>query len=219
VTIPIIFGVAADPVQLGLVASLGRPGGNATGINFFLGELAAKRLRLLHDVVPNAVRIAVLVNQRNPSITEPAIRDVQEAASSMGLQTQIVNAATISEIASVFAGFASDHPDALFIAPDGFFNSRAVQLAILAAHAGIPSTSSNRDYVAAGALMSYGTDLAEMFYQVGIYTGKVLKGEKPAEMPVLQATKFNFAINLGTARALGIEVRPDVLSIADEVIE
>jgi len=218
-TIPIVFGVATDPVKLGLATSIARPGGNATGINFFLGEVSAKRLRLLHDVVPNAIRIAVLVNPRNLSTTGPAIVDIQEAASSIGLQTQIVNAATIGEIDAVFASFARDHPDALFIAPDGFFNGRAVQLAILAARAGIPSTSSNRDNVAAGALMSYGTDLADMFYHVGIYTGKVLKGEKPAEMPVLQSTKFNFAINLGTARALGIEVRPDVLSIADEVIE
>jgi len=218
-TIPIVFGVAADPVQAGFVASLARPGGNATGVNFLLAEVGAKRLRLLHDVVPGAVRIAVLVNPSNASTSESTIRDVQDAAPGLGLQLKIVNAASISEIDRVFAGFAQERPDAVFYAPDGFFNARAVQLAILSARAGIPSGASNRDHVAAGALMSYGTDIAETFAQVGTYTGKVLKGAKPAELPVLQPTKFDFAINLATARALGIDVRPDVLSIADEVIE
>ena len=171
-TIPIVFGVAADPVQLGLVSSLARPGGNATGVNFFFNEVIAKRLRLLHDLVPNATRVAVLVNPRNASTAASTIRDVEEAAPSMGLQMQIVNATTIGEIDAVFASFARERPDALFVAPDGFFNARAVQLAILSARAGMPAAYSNRDIVAAGGLMSYGTDLRETFYQVGIYTGQ-----------------------------------------------
>jgi putative tryptophan/tyrosine transport system substrate-binding protein len=218
-TIPIIFGVAADPVQAGFVASLARPAGNATGVNFLLAEVGAKRLRLLHDVVPAAVQIAILINPSNISTAESTIRDVQEVAPGLGLELKIVNAATIGEIDSVFAGLARERPDAVFYAPDGFLNSRAVQLAILSARAGIPSSASNADYVAAGGLMSYGTNIADTFALVGTYSGKVLKGAKPAELPVLQSTKFDLAINVATARALGINVRPDVLSIADEVIE
>jgi len=218
-TIPIVFGVAEDPVQLGLVASLAQPGGNATGINYFLGEVVAKRLRLLHDLVPKAVRIGVLVNPDNPSMAEPTIHDVQEAAPALGLQIQVLNASTASEIEAAFAGFARDRPDALIVAPDGFLRSRGTQLVLLATRDRIPTVFPNREGVEAGGLMSYGTDLAEMVRQVGIYTGKILKGEKPADLPVLQSTKFAFVLNLQTARALGIEVRPDVLSIADEVIE
>jgi putative ABC transport system substrate-binding protein len=218
-TIPIVFGVAQDPVQLGLVASLARPGGNATGINNFDQEVTAKRLRLLHDLAPKAVRVAVLVNPTNASVTATTLQEVQNAAPTIGLQIQILNATTIGEIDAVFTNFAHEHPDALFIAGDSFFTGRLVQLATLTAVNKIPATYSNRDFVAAGGLMSYGTDLADMYHQVGVYTGKILKGAKPADLPVLQSTKFEFVINLKTARALGIEVPPAVFSIADEVIE
>ena len=218
-TIPIVFAAGEDPVKLGLVASLARPGGNATGINFFNTEVVAKRLRLLHDLVPKAVRVAVLVNPANASPTESTLREVQEAAPAIGLQTEILNAATIGEIDAVFASFGRDRPDVLFVAGDAFFASRVVQFVTLTARDRIPATFSLRAYVAAGGLMSYGTDFADMFHQVGVYTGSVLKGAKPADLPVLQSTKFEFVINLKTARALGIEVRPDLLSIADEVIE
>jgi putative ABC transport system substrate-binding protein len=218
-TIPIVFGVAEDPVQLGLVASLSRPGGNATGINFFFSEVVAKRLRLLHDLVPKSVRIGVLVNPGNATTSETTLRDVREAATTIGLQTQTINATTIAEIDAAFGTLAREHADALFVAPDGFFFSRAVQFATLAARDRIPAAYSNRDIVAVGGLMSYGPDLADTFRQVGVYSGKILKGAKPADLPVLQSTKFEFVINLQTARALGIEVPPAVLSIADEVIE
>jgi putative ABC transport system substrate-binding protein len=218
-TIPIVFGVGEDPVRLGLVASLARPSGNATGINFFSQEVAAKRLRLLHDLVPKAVRIAVLVNPANASTAENTLREVQQAAPTIGLQIQILNASTIGEIDAAFATIARERPDALFVAPDGFFTSRRGQFATLTAVNKIPATYASRDDVAAGGLMSYGTDLADMFHQVGVYTGKILKGAKPADLPVQQLTKFVFAINLQTARALGIEVPSGLLSIADEVIE
>jgi putative tryptophan/tyrosine transport system substrate-binding protein len=218
-TIPIIFGVGEDPVRLGLVANLARPGGNATGINFFVNEVVAKRLRLLHDMVPKTVRVAVLVNPSNVSSTETTSRILQEAAPAIGVQTEIVNATTISEIDAAFASFARERPDALFVAPDGFFASRAVQFATLTARDKIPAAYTERDTVAVGGLMSYGSDVADMYRQVGLYTGSILKGAKPADLPVLQSTKFEFVINLQTARALGIEVRSDLLSIADEVIE
>ena len=218
-TIPIVFGVGGDPVQYGLVASLARPGGNATGVNFFVHEVAAKRLRLLHDLVPKAVRIAVLLNPENAAVAETTLRDVQEAAPSIGLQIQVLNASTIGEIDAAFATLAREHPDALFVAGDAFFVSQRAQLAALTARHQIPAAYSVRELAAAGGLMSYGSDLADMFHQVGVYTGSILKGAKPAELPVLQSTKFDFVINLKTARALGIEVPPAVLSIVDEVIE
>jgi len=218
-TIPIVFGVGEDPVQLGLVASFARPGGNATGINFFAQEVAAKRLRLLHDLVPKAVRVAVLVNPANAPAAEATLRDVQQAASTLGLQIQILNASTIGEIDAAFATLAHDRPDALFVAGDAFFVSRRGQLATLTAVNKIPAAYATRDHAVAGGLMSYGTDIADMFHQVGVYTGSILKGAKPADLPVLQSVKFEFVINLQTARALGIEVPPAVLSIADEVIE
>jgi putative ABC transport system substrate-binding protein len=218
-TIPIVFGVAQDPVQLGLVASLARPGGNATGINFFVNEVVAKRLRLLHDLVPKAVRVAVLVNPANAATAEPTLRDVHEAAATIGLQIQILNASTIGEIDAAFAALARERSDALFVAPDAFFTIHRAQFATLTARDRIPASYAVRELVAAGGLMSYGTDLADMAHQVGVYTGKILKGAKPADLPVLQATKFEFVINMQTARALGIAVPPAVLSIADEVIE
>jgi putative ABC transport system substrate-binding protein len=218
-TIPVVFGVGTDPVQLGLVASLARPGGNATGINFFVNEVVAKRLRLLHDLVPKAVRVAVLLNPTNALIADSTLQDVQQAAATIGMQIQSLNASTIGEIDAAFAALARERPDALFAAGDAFFVSRAVQFATLTAINKIPSAYSVREPVAAGGLMSYGTDLADMAYQVGVYTGNILKGAKPADLPVLQSTKFEFVINLQTARALGIEVPSGLLSIADEVIE
>jgi putative ABC transport system substrate-binding protein len=218
-TIPIVFGVGEDPVQLGLVASLARPGGNATGMNFFVNEVVAKRLRLLHDLVPKAVRVAVLVNPSNVAITESTLRDLQQAASTMGMQMQVLNATTISEIDAAFATLAREHPDVLVVAGDGLFYGRRVQIATLTARHGIPAAYTDRDYGVAGGLMSYGTDLADTFHQVGVYTGKILKGAKPADLPVVQSTKFEFVINLSTAKALGIEVPPALSALADEVIE
>jgi putative ABC transport system substrate-binding protein len=218
-TIPIVFGVAGDPVQLGLVASLARPGGNATGVNFLAEEVVAKRLRLLHDLVPNAVRIALLVNPANAAATENTLRDLHEAAPPMGLQIQVFKATTISEINAVFDTLARERPDGIFVGPDGFFSSRRVQFAILAARERIPATYTQRGYVAAGGLMSYGTDQVDMARQVGVYTSRILKGAKPADLPVLQSTKFEFVINVQTARALGIDVPSGLLSIVDEVIE
>jgi putative ABC transport system substrate-binding protein len=218
-TIPVVFLVAEDPVRLGLVASLARPGGNLTGINFFASELAAKRLELLRELVPGATRITVLVNPANTTTTEAALRDAVPAARAIGLQTQILNASTIGEIDAAFATLARERLEVLFVAGDAFFFDRRVQLATLTARDRIPAAYSVRELVAAGGLMSYGTDLADVFRQVGVYTGSILKGAKPADLPVLQSTKFEFVINLQTARALGIEVPPGVASIADELIE
>ena len=218
-TIPIVFGVGEDPVKLGLVASLARPGGNATGINFFYSEIVAKRLGLLHDLVPKAVRVAVLVNPANAPIADATLRDLPEAARTIGLQIQVLNASTSREIEAAFATLVRDRADALFVAPDGFFNARRVQFATLAARHGIPAAYSVREYVEVGGLMSYGPDLLDMWRQVGIYTGQILKGAKPADLPVLQSTKLEFVINLQTARALGLEVPPQLLASADEAIE
>jgi putative ABC transport system substrate-binding protein len=218
-TIPIVFGIAQDPVQVGLVASLARPGGNATGINFFSREVVAKRLQLLHDLVPTAVRVAVLLNPANAGSAEFTFREVQQAAPAIGLQIQIHNAATIGEIDAAFATLARERPDALFLAGDGFFLARRVQFATLTARDRIPASYAQSDFVAVGGLMSYGTDNADMSRQVGVYTGSILKGAKPADLPVLQSTKFEFVINLQTARALGIEVPNAIQLLADEVIE
>jgi putative ABC transport system substrate-binding protein len=218
-TIPIVFGVGEDPVKLGLVASFARPGGNATGINFFTQEVVAKRLALLHELVPKAARVAVLLNPASVAITETTLRGAQDAARVGGLQIHVLNATTIGEIDAAFATLEREHPDALFVAPDGFFASRRVQFANLAARDRIPAAYGNREYVAAGGLMSYGTDIADSFRQVGVYTGNILNGAKPADLPVVQSTKFELVINLQTARALGIEVPPALLAIADEVIE
>jgi putative ABC transport system substrate-binding protein len=216
--IPIVFAVGEDPVKLGLVASLARPGGNVTGTNFLVQETVAKRFRLLHELVPKAARVAVLVNPKN-STTDTTLRGTKEAAAALGLQLQILNASSIGEIDAAFATLARERPDALFVGGDAFFVSRAVQLATLAAHNRIPAAYSQRNQVAAGGLMSYGTDFGDAFRQVGAYTGSVLKGAKPADLPVLQSTKFELVINLQTARVLGIEVPPGIMSIADEVIE
>jgi putative tryptophan/tyrosine transport system substrate-binding protein len=217
-TIPIVFGEGIDPVQLGLVASLAHPGGNATGIYFFITETTAKRLRLLHDMVPQ-VRVAVLVNPINKDTAKVTVGDAQEAAPAMGLQIQPLNATTIGELDSAFATMGRERAHALVVAGDAFFLNRRAQFVTLTARDRIPAAFSQRAYVEAGGLMSYGTDITDSFRQVGVYTGKILKGAKPAELPVLQSTKFEFVINHHTARALGIEVPPGLLAIADEVIE
>jgi putative tryptophan/tyrosine transport system substrate-binding protein len=217
--IPIVFGVSEDPVKLGLVASLARPGGNLTGINFFSTELEAKRLALLHELVPKAVRIAVLVNPANVQATESALRAIPDAARAIGLQIQVLKASTRSEIEAAFATLVHNRADALHVAGDVFFTSRRVQFATLAAHHRIPATYPSRQAVEAGGLMAYAADRVDMFRQVGAYAGQILKGAKPADLPVLQSTKFEFVINLQTARVLGLEVPPTLLARADEVIE
>ena len=218
-TIPIVFGVGEDPVKLGLVASLARPGGNATGINFFAQEVTAKRLGLLHELVPKAVRIAVLVNPGNTSSAEATLREVPEAARALGLQIQALNASTSREIEAAFATLVRERADALLVAGDGFLISRRVQFATLATRHGVPTAYGVREHVEAGGLMSYGTYIMDTYRQVGVYTGQILKGAKPADLPVLQSTKFEFVINLQTARALGIEVPNSIQLLADEVIE
>jgi putative ABC transport system substrate-binding protein len=218
-TIPIVFGVAEDPVKLGLVASLARPGGNATGINFFSGEVVAKRLSVLHELVPKAVRVAVLVNPTDGPIAETTLRDAQEAARAMGMQIHVLNATTIGEIDAAFATLARERSDALFVSGGGFLGSRRVQIATLAARERIPAAYSTRDAVAAGGLMSYSTDIVDSFRQVGIYVGNILKGAKPSDLPVVQSTRFMFVINLGTAKALGLTIPETLLATADEVIQ
>ena len=218
-TIPIVFGVGEDPVKLGLVSSLARPGANVTGINYFVQEVLAKRLGLLHELVPNAVRITVLVNPANAPVAEVILRDVPEAARGLGVQIRVLNASTSREIEAAFATLEHDLPDALFIAPDGFFTGRTSQFVTLASRDRIPTSCGNREMVEAGLLMSYGTDNWDMFRRVGVYTGQMLKGANPADLPVLQSTKFEFVINMQTARALGVDVPPTLLARADEVIE
>jgi putative ABC transport system substrate-binding protein len=218
-TIPIVFLVPEDPVRLGLVASLARPGGNATGINFYGGELVAKRLELLRELVPTAIRVAVLVNPTNTANTETTLKDVQSAARAIGLQIQVLNASTIGEIDAAFATFALARPDALFVGNDPFFTSRRVQLANLAARHVVPMTSSAREYAEAGGLISYGSDVRNAYRQIGVYTGRILKGAKPADLPVVQASKFELVINAGTARMLSLTVPASLLARADEVIE
>ena len=218
-TIPIVFGVAEDPVKAGLVASLNRPDGNATGINFFTGELVAKRLALLHELVPSAKRVAVLINPSDPPRAEILRSDVRAAARDMGLQLQILDPSTSREIDAAFAALVSERAEALFVGPDSFYNSRRVQLANMAAHHSIPTAFAVREYVEAGGLMSYGTSLTDMYREVGVYCGRILKGAKPADLPVLQSAKFELVINLQTARMLGLEVSPMLLARADEVIE
>jgi putative tryptophan/tyrosine transport system substrate-binding protein len=218
-SVPIVFGVGENPVELGLVSSFSKPGGNATGINFLTGEMVPKRLRLLHDMVPKATRIAVLVNPGNLSVAESTAREVQEAASNMGLQTQVLNATSISEIDAAFVALARDRLEALFVAPDALFISRRVQLVTLTARDKVPAIYATRDPVVAGGLMSYGVDLTEMFRLMGVYTASILKGSRPGDLPVLQATKFEFIINLTTARALALTIPAGLVSIADEVIE
>jgi putative ABC transport system substrate-binding protein len=217
--IPIVFNVGDDPVRVGLVASLARPGGNLTGINFFASELAAKRLELLRDLVPAATRVAVLVNPAEARITEATLRDVKAAARGMGLQIQVLNVSTSREINAAFATLAQERPDALFVGGGPFFTARRVQLAQLAARYAVPAIFPQRQDAEVGGLMSYGASVTDAWRQVGVYTGRILKGAKPADLPVVQASKFELVINAETARMLGLTVPDKLLVAADEVIE
>jgi len=217
-TIPIVFSIGDDPVRLGLVASLSRPGGNVTGFNAFNTEVIAKRLSLMQDLAPAAVDIAALVNPATVPARVTAQR-VQEAARSLGLRVRVLNASTSREIDEAFATFTREHTDALFVAPSAFFSSRRAQLANLAARDRIPASYASRESVAAGGLMSYGTDIKDSYRQAGVYIGSILKGAKAGDLPVMQATKFEFVINLQTAKTLNIEIPPTLLARADEVIE
>jgi putative ABC transport system substrate-binding protein len=217
-TIPIVFLASEDPVRLGLVTSLARPDGNLTGINFFSAELTAKRLELLRALVPGAARIAVLVNP-NTVGTETNLRDMEPAARAMGLQFQVLKASASGEIDAAFATFLQERPDALFVGNDPFLSSRRVQMVQLAARHMVPATYSGRQYAEVGGLMSYGTSNADAFRQAGIYTGRILKGAKPADLPVVQSSKFELIINAQTARMLGLAVPPTLLATADEVLE
>jgi putative tryptophan/tyrosine transport system substrate-binding protein len=218
-TIPIVFGVSEDPVALGLVASLARPGGNATGNNFFVSEIDAKRLGLMHELLPKARRFAVLLNPGDRIASASTSKALAAAAPMLGLEVFFFNASTPAEIDMAFTAFARERPDALFIAPEGFFASRAVQFATLAARDRIPASFSTREMAEAGILMSYGVNFADTFGQVGNYVGRVLRGERPADLPVQQPTKFEFVINMRTAKTLGLDVPPQLLASVDEVIE
>ena len=217
-TTPIVFVLAEDPVRLGLVASLARPGGNLTGINFLSGELLAKRLELVRELIPAATRVVVLVNPNGPN-SETTLRDVQSAARTIGLEIQVLNASTSREISLAFATFVHKRPDALFVDIDPFFTSRRVQLVHLATRHAVPTTYPGRQFVDVGGLMSYGSNLTDAWRQLGVYTGRILKGAKPADLPVVQASKFELVINAETARILGLEIPSSLLARADEVIE
>ena len=218
-TIPVAFLVPEDPVRLGLVESLARPGGNLTGINWFPSELSGKRLELLRELVPGAARIVVLVDPAMTTTNSSTLREVEAAARSLGLQIQVHNASTSREIDAVFESFVRDRPDALFVPTSAFFADRRVQLALQAMLHRIPVIYPFREFPEYGGLMSYGASLRDAIRQVGGYAGRILKGAKPADVPVVQATKFELTINLQTARMLGLTVPPTLLSIADEVIE
>jgi putative tryptophan/tyrosine transport system substrate-binding protein len=218
-TIPIVFMAGEDPVKLGLVASLARPGGNLTGVNLVISELTAKRLGLLHELVPRASRVAVLVNPANTANAETTLRDVEPAARDMGLQIQILKASTSGEIEAAFANFVRERPDALFVGNDAFLTSRRVQLVHLATRHAIPTTYTVRDFAEVGGLMSYGVNITDALRQVGIYAGRILKDAKPADLPVVQSSKFELVINAVTARMLGLDVPATLLARADEVIE
>jgi putative tryptophan/tyrosine transport system substrate-binding protein len=218
-TIPIVFITSQDPVNLGLVASVARPGGNVTGINFFAGELVAKRIEFLRELVPAATRVAVLVNPANPKAVETTLRDVEAAARALRLQVQVLNAGSRQEIDAAFATFAHARPDALFVATDPFFTSRRVQVVNLATRHAIPTAFPNRESAEIGGLMSYGSDNLDAWRRCGVYTGRILKGAKPADLPVVQASKFELVINHQTARMLGLTVPDKLLVAADEVIE
>jgi putative ABC transport system substrate-binding protein len=216
-TIPIVFGATSDPVKEGLVASLNRPGGNVTGVNFLVGEVVAKRMQLLREVVPAARRVALFVNPTDQENYESTIREAESAA--RGQELLVHNVATRGDIDAAFADIVRQTADALFVAPGSFFNTRRVQLVILAARHALPAIYATRAYPEAGGLISYGTDVLDAFRQVGLYAARILKGTKPADLPVLQLTKVELVINLNTARALGLEIPPGVLALADEVIE
>jgi putative ABC transport system substrate-binding protein len=219
-TIPIVFAAGEDPVKLGLVGSLARPDGNLTGVNFFNAELVAKRLELLRELVPTAARVALLISPAtNATNAETTLRDMETAARAMGLQTQVLNASTGREIDVAFATLVRDRPDALFVGNDGFFTNRRVQLVNLASRHAFPTAFSAREFAEAGGLMSYGSNFTDSYRQVGIYVGRILKGAKPVDLPVVQSSKFELVINAQTARMLGLSVPQTLLVAADEVIE
>jgi ABC-type uncharacterized transport system substrate-binding protein len=218
-TVPIVFIASQDPVKLGFVVSLSRPGGNMTGVNFFSTELVAKRLELLRALVPAVTRIAVIVNPSNPATGESTVEDAHAAARAMDLQIQVHNAETRQDIDAVFAAFVRERPDALLVASDTFFSSRRVQLVNLATRHGIPTAFPNREHTEIGGLMSYGSSIVDAWRQAGIHTGRILKGDRPADLPVVQASKFELVINHQTARMLGLTVPTSLLATADEVIE
>jgi putative ABC transport system substrate-binding protein len=218
-TIPIVFLTGEDPVRVGLVPNLARPGGNATGIAFLTTELATKRLELLRELLPKAERVAILVNPTSAAQTEGTLREVAPAARIMGLQIQVFNASTSREIGAAFESMERERPDALFVAPDPFFAARRVQLAHLSTRYAVPAIYIGREFAEAGGLISYGADIADAWRQAGVYTGRILKGTKPADLPVVQASKFELVINAETARMLGITVPDKLLVAADEVIE
>jgi putative ABC transport system substrate-binding protein len=218
-TIPIVFSVAEDPVNLGLVASIARPGGNLTGVNFLAAELAAKRLEFLRQLVPGATRVAVIVNPENTTTTASTLRDVEPAARAIGMQIQVFNASTSGEISTAFASLARDRSDAVFVSLDPFFTGRRVQLTQLTTFYRIPAIFGARELTEAGGLISYGASLTFAFHETGVYGGRILKGAKPAELPVVQSSKFELVINAETARMLGLAVPPALIAVADEVIE
>jgi putative ABC transport system substrate-binding protein len=218
-TIPIVFTVGDNPVKLGLVSSLARPGGNLTGVNFFGIEMVSKRLELLRELIPGVGRLAVLVNPNNAAFSETTVREVEAAARGMGLEVQVFNASTSREIDAAFANLVRERSDAVFVGGDAFFSSRRVQLATLAARYMIPSSFSQRDVTEVGGLMSYGANFRDTYRQVGVYAGRILKGANPAELPVVQSSKFELVINAQTARMLSLTVPASLLAIADEVIE
>ena len=221
-TIPILFLTAEDPVRLGLVASLARPGGNLTGINFLNRELASKQLELLRELVPAATRVAVLVDPTNVSVTESILREVGLVASATGLKIQVLRASTSAEIDAAFAVFtssASERPDALFVSQDPFLNTRRLQLSLLAMRHGVPAIYSGREFAEVGGVMSYGSNITDAYRQIGAYAGRILKGAKFADLPVVQSSKFELVINVQAARILGLTIPPTLLATADEVIE
>ena len=218
-TIPIVFETGADPVQLGLVASLNRPGGNVTGVTNISAETGAKRVGLLHELLPRAARFAALVNPNDPLLAEASIKETRAAAVAIGRQLEILTASTDGEIDAAFTSIAQKRVESLLVLPDSLFSTRRVQLVIQAARHGVPAIYYDRSHAEAGGLMSYGANITDVYRQAGVYVGRVLKGEKPANMPVLQPTKFELVINMQTARAFGITVPPTLLAVADELIE
>jgi putative ABC transport system substrate-binding protein len=218
-TIPIVFGVPDDPVRLGLVGSLDRPGGNLTGVNFFSTEAVPKRLGLLHQLVPKAKRVAVIVNPSERESAEGTLREIEAAAAVVGLALDVYNASTSPEIDAAFAALVRGRAEALFVGADGYFVGRRVQFVTLATHYGIPAAFSHPSFAEIGGLMSYSADIRGMVRQVGAYTGRILNGTKPADLPVMQSTRFKFVLNMLTAKVLGIDVHPGLLAVADEVIE
>jgi len=217
-TIPVVFSVSADPVGLGLVSSLARPGGNVTGMSYFLTDLGGKRLGVLHEIVPGAATVAVLSNPANPT-TELGLQEVRAAAQPLGLKVRVLSASNVGGLDNALATFARERPDAFMVINDPFLSSRRTQIVLLAARHALPAIYTNREYVEAGGLMSYGTSFSEIYHQLGAYTGRILKGANPADLPVVQSTKFELVINLQAAKALGLDIPATLLARADEVIE